>query len=100
MANTDSWLLLTSAAERVGRDPRTLRRWISSGSLRVTMGRVREADLLEVDRQMREKRASGKRSPRFEVTDALVEETTRKVFRHLADGDARALVRQVLEAAS
>lgn len=94
------WLLVADAAARVARDPRTLRRWVASGDLPVKMGRVREDELLRVDREMRAKRAAGKRSPRFEVTDELVEETTRKVFRHLADGDARDLVRQVLEAAS
>lgn len=47
------WHTTTDAAKRVKRSPRTIRRWIEADLLKVTMGRVKEAELLEVERQMR-----------------------------------------------
>ena len=48
-----TWLTITDAAQRVKRSPRTIHRWVEAGHLKVYIGRVREADLLEVDRVMR-----------------------------------------------
>lgn len=48
-----TWLTITDAAKRVKRSPRTIRRWIAADLLKVMMGRVKETDLLEVERQMR-----------------------------------------------
>ena len=47
------WLTVAAAAERVHRSKRTIYRWISDGEVTMLAGRVRESDLLTVDREMR-----------------------------------------------
>lgn len=49
------FLTVPQAADRVGRSPRTIGRWVVGG-LRVQAGYVREDELLEMDRLMRERR--------------------------------------------
>lgn len=52
-----------SAAERVGRSVRTIKRWEERGWLTFTLGRVRESDLLDAEKQARENgRRGGRRS--------------------------------------
>lgn len=52
------------AADRVGRDIRTIRRWEAKGVLTFTLGRVRESDLLVAERAARMNRGGDRRSPR------------------------------------
>ena len=48
------WLTRAEAAERVGRNERTIRRWEAGpGGLRVVAGRCREAEVLAMDKTMR-----------------------------------------------
>ena len=54
------WLDRKAAAERIGKDPRTIRRWIAAGELKETLGRVREADLLRVEKTMRDRMHAGR----------------------------------------
>lgn len=55
----NGWLTINEAAARVGRDPRTIRRWIAREGLAVVIGRVSEAKLIEVAERM-EKRKGGR----------------------------------------
>lgn len=50
------------AADRVGRDVRTIRRWEAKGLLTFVLGRVREADLLDAERRARMNRGGDRRS--------------------------------------
>ena len=50
------------AADRVGRDVRTIRRWEAKGLLTFVLGRVRESDLLDAERQARSNRGGDRRS--------------------------------------
>lgn len=52
------------AADRVGRDVRTIRRWEARGWLVFTLGRVREADLLAAEKCARMRRGGDRRSGR------------------------------------
>lgn len=65
------------AARRVGRDVRTIRRWEARGLLTFVLGRVREADLLEAERQARMNRGGDRRSLR--ATQNQVSPTVPKV---------------------
>lgn len=56
----DVWLTLPDAAGRVGRSLRTMRSWVARGELRPILGRVRESDVVRVDRVMRARRAAGR----------------------------------------
>lgn len=60
------WLDRKSAAARIGKDPRTIRRWIAAGELKETLGRVRESDLIRVEKRMRERMHAGR--PKAETT--------------------------------
>ena len=53
---TDAWMTVAAAAVRVHRSKRTIYRWISDGEVAMLAGRVRESDLLTVDRVMRSRR--------------------------------------------
>lgn len=48
-----TWHTITDAAHRVKRSPRTIRRWIEDKHLKAYLGRVKEEELLDVDRKMR-----------------------------------------------
>jgi transposase len=52
-----NWLSIEEAAKRVGRSVRTIYRWGEGENpeLRITVNRVREDELLEVDRMMRKR---------------------------------------------
>lgn len=51
------WLTRAEAAARVGRDERTIRRWIDGpAGLRELAGRVRLGDVLEIDKTMRSRK--------------------------------------------
>lgn len=52
------------AADRVGRDVRTIRRWEAKGLLTFVLDRVRESDLLEAERKARANRGGDRRSAR------------------------------------
>lgn len=49
----DRWLTIAEAAERVGRDPRTIKRWRANDEITVLADRVRESDLLDADKRIR-----------------------------------------------
>lgn len=51
-----AWLTVAEAAERVDRDVRTIYRWQEAGHLRIMLGRVLEAQLLEADKLARGRR--------------------------------------------
>lgn len=59
------WLTLAEAAERVGRDERTIRRWVEREELAPMMGRFREADLIATEKRMRSRvgRPRGRTKP-------------------------------------
>lgn len=59
---SDRWLTVREAAERVGRSFVTIKRWRRQGEITVVVGRVRESQLLEVDRRMRGRMLSGRRA--------------------------------------
>jgi hypothetical protein len=50
------------AAERVGRDVRTIRRWESKGWVTFVLGWVRESDLLDAEQKARRNRGGDRRS--------------------------------------
>ncbi|WP_144795715.1 hypothetical protein [Microbacterium paludicola] len=52
------------AADRVGRNMRTIRRWEEKGLLTFVLGRVRESDLLAAERAARQNRGGDRRSAR------------------------------------
>ena len=52
---------MKGAAARVDRDERTLKRWVARGWLTFTLGRVREADLLQAEKMARENMRRGGR---------------------------------------
>lgn len=53
---SSGWLDLAQAAKRAGRSERTVRRWIEAGHIKLVLGRMREGELLEVERRMRGRR--------------------------------------------
>jgi len=51
-----AWLTIQEAAKRVERTQRTIYRWQADGHLKILLGRVSEAQLLEADRLARKRR--------------------------------------------
>lgn len=64
------------AAERVGRSARTIKRWEERGWLKFTLGRVRELDLLDAERQARKQRGGDRRSKGQQVKHIELDEST------------------------
>lgn len=63
----DRWLTVADAAERVSRSRRTVDRWVREGLLRSGGGRVREKDLLFVERRVRQRRTVQHKTREIEV---------------------------------
>jgi len=55
-----TWLTIPEAAKRVDRTERTIRSWIAQGDVRIAFRRIREDDLIQVDRQKRAARSKGR----------------------------------------
>lgn len=53
---SSAWLTVEEAAKRVDRDVRTIYRWQEGGHIKILLGRVSEAQLLEADRLARKRR--------------------------------------------
>lgn len=68
------WFTVEKAAERVGKSPRTIERWIDDG-MQVQRGLVREDVLLEKDAEMRERGARRGRPRASSRRDDVVAET-------------------------
>jgi predicted site-specific integrase-resolvase len=58
---SDRWLSIAEAAERVGKSVRTIKAWRQRGEITVLVGRVRESDVVEADKRMRERMHAGVR---------------------------------------
>lgn len=54
----EGWLTIEEAAQRVGRSKPTIYRWVSEGLLKVISNRIRESQLVDVEREVRTRRAS------------------------------------------
>lgn len=54
------WVSLAEAARITARSDRTIRRWVQQGFLSPVVGQVKRAQVLEVDRRMRQARRAGK----------------------------------------
>lgn len=50
------WLTIQQAAQRVGRSPSTIYRWVDQHGLPRLLGRIPVRELLDLDRKMRAKR--------------------------------------------
>lgn len=68
MTADDVELTIPEAAARVGRSVRTIWRYISRDGLTNLGGRVREADLIEVEQRARVRQRAGRR-PATDSTD-------------------------------
>ncbi|MDY0828571.1 hypothetical protein SK224_05455 [Microbacterium sp. BG28] len=64
------------AADRVGRSARTIKRWEERGWLTFTLGRVRESDLLDAEKQARKQRGGDRRSKGQQVKRIELDEST------------------------
>lgn len=59
----DRWLTREDAAKRVDRKESTIKRWTKLGKLKPMFGLYREDDVLEVDKEMRERQLAGVKAP-------------------------------------